>query len=544
MSMAGWSPSKANKQGKGKKGQWGKGAAAAEAWYFDDDWTSSKGWGKGGVSRAPAEETQQQESSGTNRIWARYQFAKAILRASAGPGGACFQMPYSQQESSKNRKMTDDALLASDCLKKLLTTDSSHLLRRPAIGLSEICGSTTAGLEVLDNLDEAGWPQLKTLLDDAAVVDAFRTLNTEGTKALTAEEAEEAFKTVASFIEEKQEELEDALVKMTVAAGRTYLMGTSLLQLLTALDSPDWWADAIPATTSDSPFFGKWQNKPRDKQRMAKAIGVLMEEKGQRESQTWDNSASGIFGRSPQKASKRRPENDEEEAAAEDKKAKKASKKKNKKSSKKKNKKSTSSSSSSSNSDDDKKKDKNDEKDDGKDGKKDNKKDEKKDENKKDEKKKDDKKGAKKEDKKDDKKRGSDAKDDKKEAKVAKKDDGAAPKADGSGVQDDKDVAMTTWSLGDVQEFLGEAAAMADSVGGTDGGSAPTAELVALASKVPPAIMEQEPDLQKSLEDLQKNDETSSANALSFLRMLVKMSEEAERWHASGNSKSSSAAAK
>ena len=85
---------------------------------------------------------------------------------------------------------------------------------------------------------------------------------------------------------------------------------------------------------------------------------------------------------------------------------------------------------------------------------------------------------------------------------------------------------------------------MADSVGGTDGGSASTAELVALASKVPPAIMEQKPDLQKSLEDLQKNDETSSANALSFLRMLVKMSEEAEQWHASGNSKSSSAAAK
>ena len=70
---------------------------------------------------------------------------------------------------------------------------------------------------------------------------------------------------------------------------------------------------------------------------------MLMEEKGERDSQTWDNSASGIFGRSPHKANKRRAEIDEEEAAAQEKKGKKDKKKKNKKSSKKKNKKSTSS---------------------------------------------------------------------------------------------------------------------------------------------------------------------------------------------------------
>ena len=53
--------------------------------------------------------------------------------------------------------MADDKILSEKNLKTLITAESSHIVRRPGVGLSEIAGTLLSGLDVLSNVDEVGF---------------------------------------------------------------------------------------------------------------------------------------------------------------------------------------------------------------------------------------------------------------------------------------------------------------------------------------------------------------------------------------------------
>ncbi|CAJ1387438.1 unnamed protein product, partial [Effrenium voratum] len=234
---------------------------------------------------------EAEETGSAGRIWARYQYNKAILRASAGPKGS----------------------LCPATMKKHLTRDNLHLLRRPGVGLSEGAGSVLAGLEALEALDESNIA--KELLEltgegGEALQQALATLNTEKKHARDAAEAK-AFKELAEFVAAQGGRLTNSLIKATVAASRIYLMGASLLQITTALQCPAWWADAVPEDASEGRAVRRWRADPKNVDKMAVAVGALYEEKGEREARGGsDNSAAGIFKRS---APRRREEEEEDE---------------------------------------------------------------------------------------------------------------------------------------------------------------------------------------------------------------------------------------
>ena len=69
-------------------------------------------------------------------------------------------------------------LLGSKHLRKTLTAENHHLLRRPGVGLNEAAGCLQSGSEVLqllDNLDLAG---LAAVLADEDLIRLLQTLNT------------------------------------------------------------------------------------------------------------------------------------------------------------------------------------------------------------------------------------------------------------------------------------------------------------------------------------------------------------------------------
>ena len=342
--MKGW-----GKKGSGSGKAYGWGAATygggKGAWGGK---STGKGWNEAGGSAGFGDEGADYAEGGgerTNRIWARYQFPKAILRNTAGRGGSVFVKEASQ------RQVGDDVFLSDKSLKKALTTENSHLLRRPGVGVSEIAGSVLAGVEVLDNLPAAGLGDLGELLH-ADLAAALQKLNTEGER-VDAADFREAFATVAQVCAENEDELKDLAVKATIAASRLYIMGANLLQLLTAIGDPKWWAQAVPDANTDHSSLQKWKQAPKSAEKMAKAIAHLLREKVERDESGKDGSVAGIFGR---KAGDKKSKKDDSSSSPSSSDEKKCAKKKKSQGKAKKGKKSKKDKSSSSSSSSDEKK--------------------------------------------------------------------------------------------------------------------------------------------------------------------------------------------
>ena len=276
------------------KGSWGK----------SSNWGSGKGKGKKGSRKSDwgweePQDDRQEAQTHTGRIWNRYQFPKAILKASAHDDRSAFVKDV-------KRSLSDDVFLGPKNLKKLLTPDSTHLLRRPGVGVSEAVGSVQAGLDVLGALADVELEELATILKDDNVHAALAQLNThDGSAQHTQKELRAAMATLVDKLASAPR-LEELATKLTIASSRLYLMGTALLPLLLCTSDPKWWVSNIPEGASDSAYLQEWRKKGNEPTRMQKAVAALLSEQHEEDNQRdRGNSATTFFKRRPaiQKAS-------------------------------------------------------------------------------------------------------------------------------------------------------------------------------------------------------------------------------------------------
>lgn len=282
-------------KGKGKGVAAGTKGRGGDAEYEENDtWA-----GKGGDER-------------TWRIKTPYQVSKRILRASANLDGSCF--------SKEQKKMSDTNFLSLKNLRKsVISSESSHVLRRPGVGISEAAASILHGLAVLDEIHEQ--PEVMLALRSACgdPESPFRaTLKALDTSS--AREQGQDTKDYATAMEELMgsvkanlEDLDNGATQLAVAAGRTYLMALALKQLLAAASKPSWWAEQVPSGLSDHSALSKWKEDPKNMQKLCKAMGVLLKEKVDRDDDYGENAntAANIFQK--KKKIKDNEENDSSE---------------------------------------------------------------------------------------------------------------------------------------------------------------------------------------------------------------------------------------
>lgn len=106
--------------------------SAGGEWGWSETWPAmGKGKGKKGGKKGkgknqsyPEEDTWGQSSltEHTGRIRSQYQLPHKLLKASADTDGSALV---------KATKMADDAFLSQKNLKRVLSTENTHLLRRP-----------------------------------------------------------------------------------------------------------------------------------------------------------------------------------------------------------------------------------------------------------------------------------------------------------------------------------------------------------------------------------------------------------------------------
>ena len=279
--------------------------------WWDDSWQAAprKGKGKKGTKKggskpskgkaeweddaARAEAWQASGTAGTEhvgRILSRYQLPHKLLRTAADTEGSAFV--------KDKAKMNDFAFLAARNLKKLVTNQNHHLLRRPGVGISEAAGTLQAGANTLENFKDLKVEPVAALLADSNGKEALTTLNTMDTTATRDLAAiAEAIETLQKAMG-KSKELEEAAIKMTIMASRLYLLGVHLLPLRAGLLDPEWWAEQVPESLSANRKFQAWRASPADKSKMQRALAALIMEKIEESSGAGANDAAALFGRS------------------------------------------------------------------------------------------------------------------------------------------------------------------------------------------------------------------------------------------------------
>jgi len=362
-----------SKSGRGSKGQssggWGSGyqskggsdgwSAGAKGWSADpyagapeDDW-SGAAWGgaAGGKGKAWASDAkakgkgkgkdkdatgEMDPASFTYRIKTQYQVSKQLLRASMdADGGAFVKSEWARQDAD---------VLAFDNFAALLSTDNSHLLRRPGVGLSEVAASIRHGVEVLQimNADIAsvGIPATLDALEPS-VLEALGVIDTKGPEGERSQRTlQAALKKFFTFLNENGE-LYDKVKDSAIAGARVYLASISLLQAFVVAADAEVWADVVPDSGSDATEVSAWRTDATNKRKMYAALAKMMLEKKEEEEQ-WKKGGKGgaiaTFGqRSKQggperkkqgagKAKKKDSSSDESDAASKEKKTKKEKK--------------------------------------------------------------------------------------------------------------------------------------------------------------------------------------------------------------------------
>ena len=119
--------------------------------------------------------------------------------------------------------------------------------------------------------------------------------------------------------------VEEALVKVTVAASRLYLLGMNLLPLLVCMKHPAWWTEKLPEGASDHKKVRAWRDDPKNKQKMFRALAAMVGEKIAADADYGKNDAAALFGKTPAATG------EEDENSDSDSKAKKSKKEKDKK---------------------------------------------------------------------------------------------------------------------------------------------------------------------------------------------------------------------
>ena len=334
--MAAWSNSKSAWSSSGGKGAWsgktswgssagGKGGAKGKSHKKQDEsWKG--GWDGEEEWRETGEDGQK--GGRTTRILVRYQLPKAILRASVGQDGSAFFKKDGQKQS-------DQQFLGRKSMQQLMTADSSHLLRRPGVGLSEACASWDAAREVLkqlaNNADEVGFAELTALLEDETVLRAMAVLNkTGGEQDRSKDNVGKSLEVLINFFKTHKKKLHELAANCAIASSRLYLGSLALLQLNTAMGAKTWWAEQLPEAICDSKDAKSWRRDSESSYKMHKALAQIFVQKIE-EDATWaggNNAASQVFRR-------RRPETGSDNSGSgdsgSDDQAGKSNKKKNKK---------------------------------------------------------------------------------------------------------------------------------------------------------------------------------------------------------------------
>ena len=285
---------------------WG-GWGSSSGWgAWDDGWThrdkgkfqkGAKKSGKGKWKAAPEEgdgDEWQAATDRTGRILSRYQFTKSVLKTFSDTDGSAFV-------KDAKRQLDDLTFLGAKHLKKALTAENHHLLRRPSFGLSE-AGSIQAGTAVLQSMGDLDFSSLAAALLDPDIGRALATLNTfdttvEATEANVAE-ALAALRTKLAT----SDTIKDLAAKCTVAASRLYLMGIHLLPLLTGLDDPDWWCSHLSTGLPDNKKVQSWRKSPTSPEKMQAALAALVVDRIEDAAGSGKNDPASLFAHKPKPA--------------------------------------------------------------------------------------------------------------------------------------------------------------------------------------------------------------------------------------------------
>ena len=268
--MAFWGKSKS--AGKGAKGKFGAGWSAVQdswssqpQWQWDADAWESSGWkGKGNI------EVQEK----TTRLVNKFQLTQNILRPSADVDGSVFV------RKSKNTKMKDTVYLEQKNMMEMMTADTSHIIRRPGIGLSEFAGSLSSALDMLsaiqDHDDDVGIKELTTKIRSSGkLMDALFYLNNKNEVERDNATVRQHMEAVCQFFIADGGHVVELLTKVATCSSRIYVGAMSAIQAGTAFSNPDWWSDKIPSKYTSSSAAKKWQAEPNESRRMYKALAAI-----------------------------------------------------------------------------------------------------------------------------------------------------------------------------------------------------------------------------------------------------------------------------
>ena len=213
--------------GKSSKG-YEEDAWMGKGWQNNDweggDWKGrqSKGSKKGQKGSGEYEDpTNFTDKAG--RIWQRYQFPKAVLRASVDKSGSVFL---------KDDGLSDLQFLGKDNLAKVVHQGNSHICRRPGIGWSEAAASAKCAISVIEEHKEIPFETLRNLLvkGGPAVKDALEQID-KYSRACSekgkTEKTADAMKVLQSWFKENKKEMWAALDGVTLGAARAYVCGGS-----------------------------------------------------------------------------------------------------------------------------------------------------------------------------------------------------------------------------------------------------------------------------------------------------------------------------
>lgn len=286
-----WSkPSK----GSGSLKGWGKGWPGGKK----NDWHSpGKDWfGK-------ATETTWDESSApkTGRIWSSKILAKDILR------------PYADDSGSALYSAGADGVFLTSGLREKFTSDSSEVVRRPAIGVSEQMGSVKALAAVLqemtsgtaqDGLDKTGISKLHSLFatdSGQEFLQHCEQLMNKTASSLATADIEKSLSKTLGFLHKNRGIILEGAARLAAASSRQYLGSMALLEFLNTFEVPENYADKVlePEHSGAAEALRKWKKKPTDREALVKFLGQCYEARKQKEAQWSLDRAASTFGDTP-----------------------------------------------------------------------------------------------------------------------------------------------------------------------------------------------------------------------------------------------------
>ena len=312
----GWGGGKGTSQGSGGDYYYGAGAGIAASSWDNPDVSKGKSKRKGSKSKGTATGAYgQQEDWGagvqgdpeaqwTGRIRSTYQFAKLAMRSAADADGSSLATYLG---SAAGGKVSDKTFVSAPHLAEVLTADNCHLLRRPAVGVSEFAGSFRSGAATTPKATAAaaGENPLKELSDMLAtaegkeLVEALGNLDTKGNTAPRTEEdlTKAMAVVVAAFAKDSSMPMMTILGKTAILASRLYMMAIHGLEFGALVQNPTKWASEVPSTTSTAKRFTRWTAAPTDRAKMAAALAKLVHEKllGDQQRSETANNPENVF---------------------------------------------------------------------------------------------------------------------------------------------------------------------------------------------------------------------------------------------------------